>query len=180
MKFKFKNYCLILMGVKDNLIDDILKVSETTVSVMGYNSQDVIVATFSSNLNVNEITEYVKTFDVNFFIFELDKNCGFNIKDKKTSKDLFGFINDKQNIIVKPIKLNFNDLERGNENYNEMRSHLKNLREQNTNKVHSEAIFIDDLNEEEIENEINKILDKGYKKIGKKDKLFIQKLMNKL
>lgn len=180
MKFKFKNYCLILMGAKDNLIDDILKVSETTVSVMGYNSQDVIVATFSSNLNVSEITEYVKTFDVNFFVFELGKNCGFNIKDKKTSKDLFGFITNKQNTVVKPIKLNFNDLERNNENYSEMRSHLKNRREQTMNNVHSEDVFIGDLSEEEIENEVNKILDKGYKKIGKKDKLFIQKLMNKL
>ena len=58
--FNLKKYCLILLGVEKKSIEDILRISESIPNVMVYNSTDIMVTTFSSNLNINEIKEYVK------------------------------------------------------------------------------------------------------------------------
>ena len=158
-----KNYCLILLGTENCQIDDILRISETTPNTITYNSQDVIVATFSSYLNIREITEYVKLYNVNFFVFDINNNnFGRNITDDETDNELFSFIstqtpkgNSFSNEDIDLIRKSFNSLPK-----------LK--------------LEIEDLyDEEEIEETINSILDKGYKNITEGDKKFIQKLINK-
>lgn len=166
MKFlNLRNYCLILLGTEKNLIEDILRISENTPNVMAYNSTDVMVATFSSNLTINEINEYVKSFKVNFFVFDLNDKSAYNIVDKKTNKELFGFINDSKKIKKSVIDLKISKKEK----FEDVKSH---------NFLYDDLI-IDELDEKEIEHEINKILDKGYKNITKNDKFFIKNLIKK-
>lgn len=166
MKFlNLRNYCLILLGTEKNLIEDILRISENTPNVMAYNSTDVMVATFSSNLTINEINEYVKSFKVNFFVFDLNDKSAYNIVDKKTNKELFRFINDSKKIKKSVIDLKISKKEK----FEDVKSH---------NFLYDDLI-IDELDEKEIEHEINKILDKGYKNITKNDKFFIKNLIKK-
>ncbi len=161
-----KNYCLILLGAENHPIDDILRISETTPNTMAYNSQDVIVATFSSYLNIGEITEYVKSYDVNFFVFEINnKNFGRNITDEETDNELFSFIGNPSIQIPKSNSFSNEDIE---------------LIRKSFKSIPKIRIDIEDLyDEDEIEETINSILDKGYKNITEGDKKFIQKLINK-
>jgi hypothetical protein len=177
MKFKFKNYCLILLDVKEILINDILKISENTPNIMRYNSQDIIVTTFSSNFNVNEISTYVKTFNVNFFIFEIGKKSDYHVVDSKTSKTLFGFINKIKDNPKKDFKIKFK-LPDINENIiNDNQCFKYNYKGDDSNSINID--FINQLDEDEIETEVNRILDKGYENMSKTDKIFIQNLIKK-
>ena len=161
-----KNYCLILLGAENHPIDDILRISETTPNTMAYNSQDVIVATFSSYLNIREITEYIKSYDVNFFVFNInDKNFGRNITDEETDNELFNFISGSSIHIPKANSFSNEDI---------------NLIRKSFNSLPKLKLEIEDYyDEEDVEETINAILDKGYKNITESDKIFIQKMINK-
>jgi ATP-dependent RNA circularization protein (DNA/RNA ligase family) len=161
-----KNYCLILLGAENHSIDDILRISETTPNTMAYNSQDVIVATFSSYLNIREITDYIKSYDVNFFIFDInDKNFGRNITDEETDNELFSFISGPSIHIPKSNSFSNEDIEL-------IRKSFKSIPKI---KIDIEDVY----DEEDVEETINLILDKGYKNITEGDKKFIQRLINK-
>lgn len=161
-----KNYCLILLGAENHPIDEILRISETTPNTMAYNSQDVIVATFSSYLNIREVTEYIKSYDVNFFIFDInDKNFGRNITDNETDNELFGFVSGPSIHIPKANSFSNEDIE---------------LIRKSFNSLPKLKLEIEDLyDEEDVEETINTILDKGYKNITEDEKKLIQKLINK-
>ena len=162
-----KNYCLILLGAENHSIDDILRISETTPNTMAYHSQDVIVATFSSYLNIREVTEYIKSYDINFFVFEVnDKNFGRNITDEETDNELFSFISSPS--IHTPKANSFS-----NEDINLIRKSFKNV------KPKIKFDIEDFYDEDDVEETINAILDKGYKNITEGDKIFIQKMINK-
>ena len=162
-----KNYCLILLGAENHPIDEILRISETTPNTMAYNSQDVIVATFSSYLNIGEVTEYIKSYDVNFFIFDINvKNFGRNITDIETDNELFSFIEGPSIRIPKGSSFSNEDIDLIRKSFNEVKPRIK--------------IDIEDLyDEDDVEETINTILDKGYKNITEGDKIFIQKMINK-
>ena len=161
-----KNYCLILLGAENHSIDDILRISETTPNTMAYNSQDVIVATFSSYLNIREVTEYIKSYNINFFVFEVnDKNFGRNVTDEETDNELFSFISSPSIHIPKANSFSNEDI---------------NLIRKSFNSLPKLILDIEDYyDEEDVEETINAILDKGYKNITEGDKIFIQKMINK-
>ena len=162
-----KNYCLILLGAENHPIDEILRISETTPNTMAYNSQDVIVATFSSYLNIGEVTEYIKSYDVNFFIFDINaKNFGRNITDIETDNELFSFIESPSLRAPKGSSFSNEDIDLIRKSFSEVKPRIK--------------IDIEDLyDEDDVEETINAILDKGYKNITEGDKIFIQKMINK-
>lgn len=162
-----KNYCLILLGAENHPIEDILRISETTPNTMSYNSQDVIVATFISYLSIGEVTEYVKSYGVNFFIFDINaKNFGRNVTDIETDNELFGFIDGPSLFVPKGSSFSNEDIDLIRKSFSEVKPRIK--------------IDIEDLyDEEDVEETINAILDKGYKNITEDDKIFIQKMVNK-
>jgi hypothetical protein len=162
-----KNYCLILLGIENHSIDDILRISETTPNTITYDSQDVIVTTFSSYLNIREVTEYIKSYNINFFIFEINnKNFGRNVLDIEMDNELFGFIDGPSTYTPKSNSFNNEDIELIRKSFNNVKPKIK--------------FDIEDLyDEEDVEETINTILDKGYKNITEKDKIFIQRMVNK-
>lgn len=157
-----KDYCLMLLGAENHPIDDILRISETIPNTMAYNSQDVIVATFSSYLNIKEVTTYIKSYNINFFVFEINtNNFGRNITDAETDKELFGFIKPKR---------------KTREEFQER------IQELFDNPELARKFFQNDRVEEQYQDAeeiINSILDKGYKNITEGDKKTIQRLINK-
>lgn len=162
-----KNYCLILIGAEEHPIDNILRISESTPNILVYDSKDVTVATFSSYLNIGEVTEYIKSYDINFFVFDINvKNFGRNITDDEADKELFGFIDGPSLFGVKTNPFSNEDIELLRKTFSEHKPKL--------------IIDVDDLyDEEDVEETINAILDKGYKNITEGDKKFIQRMINK-
>lgn len=152
-----KDYCLILFSVDEDLVDCVLRISETTPNILNYKSQDVKVITFASYFNINEITDFIKSYDINFLITAINKNTfGKNILDEQTDNDLFGFTY-KSDSFINDIQETFGMCFENMISFN-----------------------IEDLYEgDEIEEKINQILDKGIKHITDNDKKLIEKLLNK-
>ena len=86
MTNKFRNYCLVVM-------DEIRKISETEPRHLS--AGGILIATFSSLAEPNELSEWFIENKRNFLVFDLDKNSsGVNFLNKETQEGLFGFLND--------------------------------------------------------------------------------------
>lgn len=100
---KFRNYCVVIMGDTKNALPEIEKVSETKVNVL--DAKGILIATFSSNFEPCEMTDWFKDNNRSFLVFDLDsKNSGFNITKKDVHEGLFSFLNDV-NLEEKAIEL---------------------------------------------------------------------------
>jgi hypothetical protein len=90
---KFRNYCVVIMGDTKNVLPEIEKVSETKVNVL--DAKGILIATFSSNFEPCEMTDWFKDNNRSFLVFDLDStNSGFNITKKDVHEGLFSFLNN--------------------------------------------------------------------------------------
>ena len=90
---KFRNYCVVIMGNTKDVIIEIEKVSEGKVNVL--DAKGVLIATFSSNIEPKEMTDWFRLNKRSFLVFDLDpENSGFAIAKKEIHEGLFGFIDD--------------------------------------------------------------------------------------
>lgn len=90
---RFRNYCVVIMGDTKGVLNEITKISETKPNVL--DAKGVLIATFSSIAEPNELTEWFTGNNRNFLIFDLNrKNSGFNINNKEIHEGLFGFLNE--------------------------------------------------------------------------------------
>jgi hypothetical protein len=88
---KFRNYCIVIMGSVKGSVIEIEKISEGKINSL--NATGIIVATFSSVLEPNEISEYFKSNGRSFLIFDLEpRNSGYHIAKKEIHDGLFGFL----------------------------------------------------------------------------------------
>jgi len=88
---KFRNYCIVVLGNTEGVNEEIQKMSETTPNVL--NAKGVLIATFSSLSEPSELTDWFKSQNRNFLIFDLDKdNSGFHITKPQIHEGLFGFL----------------------------------------------------------------------------------------
>jgi hypothetical protein len=91
------------MGDTTNVIPEIEKVSDTKVNVL--DAKGILIATFSSNFEPCEITDWFNDNNRSFLVFDLDStNSGFKITKKDIHDGLFSFINDV-NLEEKTIEL---------------------------------------------------------------------------
>lgn len=90
---RFRNYCIVVMGDTKGVLNEITKISETKPNVL--DAKGVLIATFSSIAEPNELTEWFTENNRNFLIFDLNKkSSGFNITKKEIHEGLFGFLNE--------------------------------------------------------------------------------------
>ena len=90
---KFRNYCVVIIGNTLGVTDEIVKISETTPNLL--DAKGLLIATFSSISEPNELTEWFKQNNRNFLLFDLSKeNSGFNIMKDHIHEGLFGFLRD--------------------------------------------------------------------------------------
>ena len=97
---KFRDYCLVVMGKNDNVLPEIVKIAESKPNIL--DAKGILIATFTSVMEPDEISDYFKTSDRNFLIFDLDKsNSGFNITKPEVQEGLFGFLNQDRTEYLK-------------------------------------------------------------------------------
>lgn len=88
---KFINYCVIIMGDTKDVFNEIEKISDSKPNVL--DAKGIVITTFSSALNVKELTDWFKLNNRSFFIFDLDpENSGYSIIKKDIHNGLFGFL----------------------------------------------------------------------------------------
>ena len=88
---KFRNYCIVVMGDTLGVKEEIQKVSEITPNIL--DAKGILIATFSSIVEPNELTDWFKENNRSFMVFDLNKSVsGFNITKKEIHEGLFGFL----------------------------------------------------------------------------------------
>lgn len=88
---KFKNYCVVIMGDTIDAVGEIEKISESKPNIL--DCKGILIATFTSFVDVKEITAWFTFNNRNFLVFELDPDsAGFFITRKDIHKGLFGFL----------------------------------------------------------------------------------------
>ena len=90
---KFRNYCVVIMGNTKNALPEIEKISESKVNVL--DAKGILIATFSSNFEPCELSDWFKDNNRSFLVFDLStENSGFNITKPDVHEGLFSFLND--------------------------------------------------------------------------------------
>ena len=158
---EFKNYCIVVMGQTDGVLIEINKVSEKLLGVM--DGKGLVISTFVSNMEINELTDFFKESKRNFLLFTIDsKMSGFNFINPKIQEELFSKI--------EPDELK------------EMTSKLIN--ELKVNKIDKNLVKKEELTDEDIKNmhkddrdaKISEIIDKGINNLDDYDKDLLDKL----
>lgn len=97
---KFRNYCIVVMGDTQNVLSEIIKVSETKPNVL--DAKGILIATFSSVAEPRELTDYFKLNGRNFLLFDLNsENSGFHMVKNEINEGLFGFLKEMNDETLK-------------------------------------------------------------------------------
>jgi hypothetical protein len=82
------------MGNTKNVLPEIEKISESKVNVL--DAKGILIATFSSNFEPCELTDWFKDNNRSFLVFDLNtNNSGFNITKSDVHEGLFSFLNNE-------------------------------------------------------------------------------------
>ena len=89
---KFKNYCVIIMGHTDGAVKEIEKISDSKPNIL--DAKGIIIATFTSFVDVKELSAWFMMNNRSFMVFDLDPNSsGVHITKPEVHEGLFGFLN---------------------------------------------------------------------------------------
>lgn len=165
INMKFKDYCLVIMGDKENVYSDIIKISESRPNYL--NAKGIAIITFTSIMDVEEITELFKSSEKNFLLFNLNKsNSGFNFIKPEIHEGLFGFINkDRDEFLTEKSKL--------------LQQEIEFTSGSTTSKINEPQLSIDDIPKLTLEEKdfwINSIMDKGVNNLSDYDKKLLDNL----
>ncbi len=185
----FKHYCAVFFNPTDGLNSEVSKISESKPRVIP--GRNISIFTFTSVVETPILTDYFKSFNRNFLLFDLNQEVsGFNFIDKKKEEDLFGFLNNETNnknfeslsnmllddfikhsLDISDVTPNFGSSLSGNQNYDI----YQNISVENEDK----GIDIDEnMTSKQINEEIDRIIDKGVKNLTDNDKKMLEKLSN--
>lgn len=171
---EFRNYCLVIMGDTKNVFSEIEKVSETQPNIL--DAKGILIATFSSALKPNELTDWFRLNKRNFLIFDLNPNTsGFNILKKEIQIGLFGFITAN----ASELNLRAYDLSKAIEMTSDTKNTKANIKGKSTSKTITEKLSDSDIKKMSVsqrETMLNKIMDKGVKNLSEDEKKLLQRL----
>jgi hypothetical protein len=169
---KFRDYCLVIMGNadKNEVLVRITGIAETKPNVL--DAKGIIITTFISGMKPIELTNYFKSFNFNFLIFDLNEsNSGFNFTKDEINDGLFGFLHDNRDEFLK---------DKTEEFLHELSATTSdNVSKFITNDEFNLSLPIDDipnLSRTERNNWMNIILGKGVDKLSEYDKKLLDKL----
>lgn len=185
----FKHYCAVFLNPNENLNKEVTKISEGPIRVM--RGKGITLCTFTSVVDVRVLDEYFKSYELNFLLFELDDNTSaFNFNDKDKENNLFGFMSDInkykdfEDISNKLLDDIVNDNIFDKSNYysgitNSPDKYYNRLNKTSKN-YYTDDEYIDeeikDLTKSEINEKVNKIIDKGLHNLTEYDKKMLEKL----
>jgi hypothetical protein len=169
---KFKNYCVVIMGDTKGVFNEIEKVSDDKPNVL--DARGIVIATFSSALNIGELTDWFKLSERSFFVFDLDpESSGFNITKKEIHDGLFGFLAIMNKDVLEKRASNLMDaIEDAKIIQENSRKFKKNYVEVKTAvrpRRLSESEILD-MTPREREEIMNKIIDNGIENMTEYDK----------
>ena len=167
---RFRDYCLVVMGKNDNVLPEIVKIAESKPNIL--DAKGIVIATFTSVMEPDEISDYFKAIDINFLVFDLDKsNSGFNITKPEVHEGLFGFLNQDR---TEYLKSRSNDLLRELESSSDQ--NIKTYTNKDDLELRLPIDNVDDLTPDERDKWMNIIIDKGVDKLSDYDKKLLDKL----
>lgn len=169
---KFRNYCIVVMGETKGVLDEITKISETKPNVL--DAKGILIATFSSIAEPNELTEWFVENNRSFLIFDLNKNSsGFNIVKKEIHEGLFGFL---KNIDVDEMGQNFIRTINMDSDSVRVEPKIKPLRDSlKQNKLDPKKI--EEMGSNEKESLLNQLIEFGLEKLTEEDKKLLPLLV---
>ena len=163
---KFKNFCLVIMGNSVGVVKEIEKISESKPNIL--DAKGMIIATFTSFVDVNEISTWFTLNNRNFLIFELNKDtCGYFISKPELHNGLFSFLTEsdkdlkaKTNEFLNSVTKNVTDIE-----YKDVQAKIG---ESNKNQITEKDIS--KMTKEEKDDLYNRLIDNGVEKLTDNDK----------
>lgn len=88
---RFRNYCIVALGVVDGIKDIVNKLTETKLKFI--EQKGVFIGTFSCTFSTTELRDIFDRESRTFFIFEVgDDNSAYKIGKENLHEDLFGHI----------------------------------------------------------------------------------------
>ena len=179
----FKNYCAVFFTPTDGLDKEVGKICEGKPRKIS--GTGIAIYTFSSVVEIPILTDFFKSFNRNFLLFDLDTSkSGFNLLDKKKEEDLFGFLTnitsiseyeDLSNKLMDDI-INESTNIPGIEDFYKIPDYM--LKSSFIKKEDEVIETYDNLSKNEINIEVNKIIDKGIENLTETDKKRLEKLSN--
>jgi hypothetical protein len=147
----------------------------------------IAIYTFASAIDVKILTDFFKSFNRNFLLFDLDKNSsGFNLMDKTKEEQLFGFLNNQtiiseyeslSNTLLDDILNQTIDIPKINPIIDDEKPHyISKLKK--SNREYDDFSIDENMSNKEINEMMNKIIDKGIENLTENDKKMLQKLSN--
>jgi hypothetical protein len=192
MIINFKHYCAVFFNPTDDLNEEVGKICEEAPRTM--KGKGISIYTFTSIVEVPVLTEYFKSYGRNFLLFDLnDENSGFNFIDKVKEDDLFGFLksNEAGKDFEKLSNMLMDDIIKDSYDTKESIPGIdvsKLLSDITPKKFgdlpHPELYDIyqtdihEDMSKKDINEMVNKIIDKGVENLTDIDKKMLDKLSN--
>lgn len=192
MIINFKHYCAVFFNPTDDLNEEVGKICEEAPRTM--KGKGISIYTFTSIVEVPVLTEYFKSYDRNFLLFDLNaENSGFNFIDKVKEGDLFGFLksNEPGKDFEKLSNMLMDDIIKDSYDTKESIPGIdvsKLLSDITPKKFgdlpHPELYDIyqtdihEDMSKKDINEMVNKIIDKGVENLTDIDKKMLDKLSN--
>lgn len=169
---KLRNYCLVVMGDLDGVKEEIRSISDSEINTL--DAKGILIATFASYADPNELTDFLKFKERNFLIFDLNKKySGYNILKDDIDKALFGFlIENSETIIRAKTQMLIQELTSST-----VVNEIKKLPEKKE-KTKLMLNDIDKMSIEDKENLMNMLIEKGPDKLSTYDKKILKKLAN--
>jgi len=166
MNIKFRNYCMLIMGKTDGCKLEIGKIAEGNPKFL--DAKGITISVFLSAAEPGEISDYFKSLNRNFLVFDMDPNVsGYHLTNDKIFDALFGHIKgqyemeleEMSNRLIDDIKSGNNKIVSGGTNgYNSTESSTL-IKEEVINMSKDEQSIL-----------MNEILDKGVDNMSKLDK----------
>lgn len=184
---KFRNYCVIILSVKQNEMrdskDEVIRISESKVNFVS--GTGIIISTFYSILTINELTDYFKNNGRNFIVFELNKKTyGSYISDEPTYNTLFGNIEKNDEYFLNEISAKLaKDIVSSIKSQNRFNCSGQTISDativKEYNVVESIEDYVNSLSEIERKDMINSLIDKGFDNLTEIDKKYLDLLSKK-
>jgi hypothetical protein len=162
----FKNYCVVVMGNTVGAKEEIIRVSEIDPHIL--DARGILIGTFSSIIEVNELKEWFTSRNRSFLLFELNETTSaYNIEKKEIEEGLFGFL---KNIDVNKMSEEFLKSVVITSETKTTKTEAKNDNKLN----HSD---IQKMTQEEKNDLLNELIDIGLENLSEDDKTLLHLLV---
>jgi len=162
---KFKNYCVVIMGDTNGAVKEIEKISDSKPNIL--DAKGIIIATFTSFVDVKELSAWFMMNNRSFMVFDLDPNfSGVHITKPEVHEGLFGFLSqlNKNNLDSRTVE--FLKTMRGSQKIED--AVIEN--DKTTARPLLTESDIEKMSKQEKEDLMNQIMDNGLENLTEYDK----------